>query len=440
MKQWLFALLGINAVALSFAAPANASIDLQMFAQAPSGEYATIMIGKETVFGTAVTPTVALIASSQQWDGNNTLIERPGARQRAGQTEALAGPFVGKGQGSFEVDPDTFGAILLASMGAETYAANSANPGSAPTVSTTLTAAQGTGWGWATPAAMTNITPGQYLTVDTSTNQETVYVRAVTATQFYAYFTKSHLTSVTVVQATQQLAYNHTFTLAIPRVSFTAQLNDVISAKNTFGNKVDTLSLKISPKAILEAQLATAYQGELNQASPTSPTYSTTHGLVFETPGNAVTWQGTAAAQSVQGITIDINTGLMKDYPKFGQGRYYGQFPEMQSVVKVTADLAFESTQMLQAFWGNPTATGPAADILPGQLVITFASIDWVNTGVAYGLQIIVPMAKPATAPVTRKTKDYLKQSVQFNTSESQNGAGDDIKFILTNSNAGASF
>jgi hypothetical protein len=286
---------------------------------------------------------------------------------------------------------------------------------------------------------LTNLVKGQSLTIDTSTNQETVVVRAVSTTMFWAYFTKAHASGVTVTNAAVVLAYNHTFTLASPRPSFTAQINDVLSAKNCFGCKIQTYSIKVQPKTLIEATAAFLYQGELNNASPTSPTYSTLRGLVFETPGNAATWQGVALDQAIQGFTLDIATGLIAEYPKYGQGRYQGALPETQTVVKATLDLAFEYDDMLQAFWGNLGATGPQGDVLPGNLTLLLNGVDYINTALPYSLQIIIPMAKPMTAPVTRKMKDYLKQTVSFQTSESTNGAGNDVSFVLTNANSAAS-
>ena len=241
--------------------------------------------------------------------------------------------FTGKGSMQVECDPDTIGALLLLAMGAEAIVSDPANP-SPLAVSTTLSAAQPIGNGWATPASMTNIVKGQSLTVDTSTPAETVVVRAVTATQFFAYFTKAHAEGVTVVNASVVDAYDHTFTLASPRNSFTAQLNDVISAKNAFGSKIGKLSFKITPKSIIEAMCSVEYQGEANVGSPTSPTFSTLRGFVFTTPGNAVTMNGIAIDSSVQAISLDIDIGLVTDYPRYGNGRYRAQLPEM--VTKVT--------------------------------------------------------------------------------------------------------
>ena len=76
---------------------------------------------------------------------------------------------------------------------------------------------------------------------------------------------------------------------------------------------------------------------------------------------------------------------------------------------------------------------------MPVPVVISLAGIDWVNTGVKYGLQIVIPMAKFSKAPVARKVGDYLKQTISWTSAESTVGAGDDIKFILTNGSSAAS-
>ncbi len=287
---------------------------------------------------------------------------------------------------------------------------------------------------------MTNIVKGQSLTVDTSSQAETVVVRAVTTTQFFAYFTKTHAADVAVVNASLVDAYDHTFTLASPRNSFTAQLNDIISAKNAFGAKIGKLSFKITPKSIIEAMCTVEYQGEANVSSPTSPTFSTLRGFVFTTPGNAVTMNGVPIDSSVQAISLDIDIGLVTDYPRYGNGRYRAQLPEMVTKVTGSLDLAFETETMLEQFWGAPGSTGPQGDILPAPLVITIDSVDNIDTALPYSLTITIPMAKAKTAPVTRKVGDYLKQTWQFEASESTNGAGDDAKFVLVNANNAASF
>lgn len=182
------------------------------------------------------------------------------------------------------------------------------------------------------------------------------------------------------------------------------------------------------------------YQGEANVNSPTSPSFSTLRGLVFTTPGNAITMNGIAIDSSVQGVSLDIDVGLITDYPKLGSGRYRAQLPETVTKVTGSLDLAFETDTMLQGFWGAPGSTGPQGDVLPAPLVITIDSVDMINTGIPYSLTITIPMAKPKTAPITRKVGDYLKQTWQFEASESTNGAGDDAKFVLENAASGASF
>jgi hypothetical protein len=416
--------------------------DVQLFAQAPSAELATVGIGRETTYGTAVSPTLFLIPSSENFDGTNELLDRPGARKRVGQTEAQTGLFTGKGQMQVEADGDSLGALLLLAMGAEAFIADPGNPGSNPAVTTSSSGqAYGPGWAWVTPAAMTNITVGNKLKVDTATPQENVVVRAVTATQFFAYFTNAHSGSVTIVQATTVTnAYDHTFTLASPRYSFTAQLNDVIMAKNAFGCKMSQLSFKLTPKAILEAMCQIEYQGEAFVGSPVSPTFSTLRGFTFTNPGNSFSMNGIALDSSVQDFSVDINVGLVTDYPKLGNGRYRGQLAE--TVTKVTGSfaIAFETETALQQFWGAPGVTNPQGQIMPAPLQIVLASTDPINSAVSTSLTINIPMAKFKTAPRAMKVGDYLKQTFQFQASESVNGAGDDANFVLVNSNASASF
>lgn len=95
-------------------------------AQAPSGELASLAIGKETVFGSPVVPTVFLVPSDINFIGSNELLERTGSRRRVGRTYPATGMFMGKGSFAFEVDPDTFGPVLKLTQGAETVVANGA--------------------------------------------------------------------------------------------------------------------------------------------------------------------------------------------------------------------------------------------------------------------------------------------------------------------------
>lgn len=418
--------------------------DLQLFASAPSGELVTVGFGKEITYGTAVSPTVFLIPSSQNFDGTNELLERPGARKRIGRSEPLTGLFTGKGQMQAECDGDSLGTLLLLAMGAEVFAADAGNPGSNPAVTTTSTGqSYGPGWAWVTPAAMTNITVGQHLKIDTGAPQESPVVRAVTSTAFFAYYANAHSGSVTIIQSPVVFnAYDHTFTLASPRKSFTAQLNNVITAKNASGCKISQLSFKITPKAIVEAMLQIEYQKEayISPGSTTSPTYSTNRGFTFTNPGNSFTMNGIALDSSVQDFSLDINIGLVTDYPQLGNGRYRGNLAETITKVSGAFSIAFESDTALRQFWGAPGVTGPQGDIMPAPLVLVLASSDPINTAVTASLTMTVPMAKFKQAPQPMKVGDYLKQTLQWESSESINAAGDDVSFLLVNANAGASF
>ncbi len=412
--------------------------DLQLFAQAPSGELVSMGIGKESSYGSAAVPSVFLIPTQEQFDGTNELLDRMGARKRVGRTEAMTGMFTGKGSMQIEVDPDTFGAVLALLMGGEAVAANLANP-AALAVTTTLSAAVPMGWGAATPVSMTNIVVGQSLTVDTAGLVETVVVQAISATQFWAYFTKAHASGVAITNAAVVLAYDHTFTLASPRNSFTTQINEITAARNCVGGKFSQLQLNVQAQSVLEAALQVEYQTEAHVNSPVTPTYSTLPAFVFETTGNAVNVNGASADASIQGWSVDINTGLITKFPKYGNGRLRGQLPETFTKASGKIDLAFETETMRQAFWGLTGSTGPQSQVLAVPLAFTFVSNGFVNTAVPYELQVIIPKAKFVNASTPMRTNDYIKQTVQYEAYESTNGAGDDVKFVLTNAASGPS-
>lgn len=408
-------------------------------AQAPSTQLVSVGMGREaSAFGTAATPSVFLIPSSDNFELSNQFLDRDGYRKRVGRTEPNTGMVIGSGQLQFEADPDTLGAALLLTMGAEAIAANAANP-AAQAVTTTLSGTVSIGFGAATPAAMTNIVVGQSLTIDTAGNAETVVVKAVSTTQFWAYFTKAHANGVAITNAAVVNAYDHTFTLASPRQSFTTQINEVTAARNCVGGKVSRLSFKANPKSILEAAMQCVYQTEAKVASPTVPTYSTLSAFEFEGASNVVNIDGTPSDATVMGFSVDVDTGVVKDFPKFGNGRLSGQFPETQSKAVATIDMAFETDTMRQKFWGNVGATGPQTIVLPISLSFGFYSSEFVNTAVAYALQVITSKAKILKVGTPKRAKDFIRQAISLDLYESVNGAQDDAKFILTNASNAAS-
>lgn len=407
-------------------------------AQAPSGELTSIGIAKETTFGTAVSPSQFLICSDVNVNGVNEFLERPGSRKRIGRTKPSTGMYSIKGSLSHECDPDNTGSLLALTLGTENTAANAANP-TAAAVTTTLTVGTPVGFVLAIPAAMTNITRGQSLTIDTAGNAETVVVQQVTATGFYAYFTKVHASAVAISNAAVVLGYDHTFTLGSPRSSFTLQLNRIIDAVNYFGCKSSQLSIKVSEKSIIEAVLTVEGQSEAFVGSPTTPSYSTLFPFRFESPTNTAKINGVASDATIMGWNVDINTGLTVDFPSFGNGRLRAQMPE--TVTKVTGglDLAFETETAMQAFWGISGATGPQSVVLPSALDFKLVSSDMVNTAVTYALEIIMGTVMITGNPINVQPAGYLKQSAKFECYESINGAADDVKMILTNGNSGSS-
>jgi Phage tail tube protein len=407
-------------------------------ALAPSGELTSIGIAKETTFGTAVSPAQFLICSDVNINGTNEYLERPGSRKRIGRTKPGTGMYAVKGSLSHECDPDNTGSLLALTMGTENVTANAANP-SAAAVTTTLTAPVPIGFVQAIPAAMTNITKGQSLTIDTGGLAETVVVQQVTATGFFAYFTKAHASTVAIVNASVVLAYDHTFTLGSPRSSFTLQLNRVLDAVNFFGCKSSQLSLKVSEKSIIEAVMTIEGQADAYVGSPTTPSYSTLFPFRFESVGNTVKINGVASDATIMSWGVDITTGLIVDFPSFGNGRLRAQMPETMTKVSGTMELAFETRTMMQNFWGLPGSTGPQDVVLPVPLDFKLVSSENVNTAVPYALEIIMGTCQPVGDPIDVKPGDYLKQAVKFECYESINGASDDVKLILTNGNSGSS-
>jgi hypothetical protein len=122
---------------------------------------------------------------------------------------------------------------------------------------------------------------------------------------------------------------------------------------------------------------------------------------------------GIALDSSVQDFSVDINVGLVTDYPKLGNGRYRGQLAE--TVAKVTGSfaIAFETETALQQFWGAPGTTNPQGQIMPAPLQIVLASTDPINNTVSTSLRINIPMAKFKTVARAMKVGDYAVPEVE---------------------------
>jgi hypothetical protein len=414
--------------------------DLQLFASAPSGELTSIMCGKESVFGTAVTPTATHIADSVNFAGSNETLERPGATKAVGQNDEPTGMFLAKYDLSLEPDPDNFGSIALLTMGAEAFGANANNP-TVPGGSTTLNGATVVGATTFTLTSVTGYATGNGFRIDAGLPTQEDFIQTgapvgnvVTVTTPAKY---NHANAAAVTPCT--LAYDHTFSLASPRLSATWQINRILESLNLVGAKVSQLQLNMTPKQILQCKLSGPYANEAVIGSPTSPTYSVINPPIFEQPGNALTINGVVADATCMGWQVQVNTGVVTDYPKFGNGRFPSVFPENKTVVTLSLDMAYETTTQERNFWGGQSVTGPQATVPSFPLTILVQSPDAVNAGTQYKLALNFGKCKPISAPVPAKAKDYLKQTIKFKVYMSTRGANDDLKMVLTNASNAAS-
>lgn len=449
---------------------------------APSGELTSVMIGRETTFGSAVVTTTALICDTASFLGSNQFLERPGARQRIGRTEPVTGMFMGKGSLSFEVDPDTIGAVLKLLMGAESiapaYVAPTNVPGAPTGTGGTFPATGNYRWKVVFKNATviaTGTNAAAYAAVITGISAESAQANVTATTQNVTLTLGAAPSGSTVMDIYRTAAagasgsemliasnvaasttytdtglangtvalpsdvYTHTFTLASPRSSFTAQFNRVADALNAVGNKISQLSMSVNSKAILMAKLATEYASEAYVGSPVAPSYSTLYPFSFETPGNFGKINGVNSTATIQAWNFDVNTALTTDFPAFGNGRYRGQMPEGATKAAGGMELAFETTDMVKNFWGSPTATGPQSIVLPIALDYKLVSTDLANVNNPFALEVIMGKAKLTANDVAQNQGNYLKQMAKFELYETANGASDDIKFILTNQAPGSS-
>lgn len=416
------------------------AIDLQIFAQAPSAELTSLMIAKETVFGTAATPTTTMIPDSVSFTGTNETLERPGATKAVGQNDEPVGMFMGKWNVSAEADPDTIGAWFLLAMGSESYAAASGNPTASGT--TTLSAASAVAATTFTLTSTSGFVSGCGFRIDAGLPTQEDFIQTgapsgqvVTVTTAAKY---AHASGAAVAPCT--LGYTHTYTLASPRLSFTAQRNLVNGSFNYMGCKVGTLDLSMTPKAILSAKISGPYANEAYVSSPTSPTYSTINPEIFEQTANLVTINGIAADATVQSFQTSIATGVVTDYPKYGNGRIAYIFPEQKTVVSLKLTLAFETMTQLYNFWGGQNVTGPQSTVpsLPNTSIVC-NSPDAINAGVQYGFTLTFGKVKFVTAPLDTKAKSYITQQVSAKVYMATRGANNDVSIALNNATNAAS-
>lgn len=81
--------------------------------------FSSLGVGKETVWGTKVAPTLHLPIRSETIDLKKNLIQRPGVRKKRGRTQPVLGGWRSDGDIVFEVDPDNIGLITGMALGSE---------------------------------------------------------------------------------------------------------------------------------------------------------------------------------------------------------------------------------------------------------------------------------------------------------------------------------
>lgn len=411
------------------------AFDLQALAQSPAFEATATGIGKEGTFNTLTAPTQWWSCQDVNFTPANEALERGSNRGRLGREYPQTGSFTGAGSLTVETDPDILQGILALTMGAETAVANTSNPSASPVTTTTTSATTNLGMQWVPVAAMTNIVPGVSLTIDTAGNQETVVVNAINAggLSFQAYLTKTHATGVSVTNAAVVLAYDHKFTFGSPRPTFTAQWKRGSDNVSFTGNKVRTLGLSATPKAILLAKLATIYAFEANVASPGTPSYANTNPFRFEDPGNFANVNNAASTSGVLSFNVNVDTGLQGAEPTFGGGRGIQSIPETQSKVNGDVLLQFENQDLQKLFWGNSTATGPQQTVGGVSFQFFFKGRDWINSALTYALTITMPNCFLTAIDIPGRSGGLLQQTARFEAFESLPGNNDDITFLLTN-------
>lgn len=417
------------------------AFDLQLFANAPSGQLTSVMIGKEATPGTAATPTATLICDDAGFDGTNATLARDGATKTVGENDPPVGMFEAKGSAKFEVDPDTFGAIALLTLGSESFAPNANNP-TAPTGSATTTSGAVSSGATVVPfTSATGYIAGNGFRIDAGlpTQEDciisTVTTNNVTVTNPLKY---PHATGAAIAPCV--LAYDHTFSLSSPRPSFTAQLNRVLEIKNAFGCKVSQLQLAMAANAILSGTLSAEYVNEALITPGTTPVYSNLFPVTFQASGHQVKIGGVVASSAVDSWSLSVQTGVVPNYPKAGSGRFKNpNFPEGLTVAELTLNMAYEDSTQEKNFWGGSAATGPMGTVPSLPILLAANSPDYVNAAVQYGLQIAFGKGKILSAPVPQKSKDYLKQTIKIKAVNSTRGSNDAISMIVTNATNAAS-
>ncbi len=403
----------------------------------PTGEQTSLGLVKETTPGVFPGMTGALYhaATSVKFDGKNVPVTRTGARKRWGQTTPATGAYESTGQIDVESSADVIGQPIAFALGAQT------TPSTAIVAETlsaaTLISATSFPVGTSFPV---NIVAGMTLTIDTSTNMETLTVANPAITASSGVFsinttsgaTKAHSSGATVT-LTGTAAYASKMTLGtLPY--FSAQEFMVTDAVDYLGCMMESMAITMNAKGGLDLKFTAANLNEAIDASPATPAFSTKFPYVFENPsnyqvlgGNMVGVRGSSIA--VISLSATLNNNLDKTYFSGSGGRSPYAFIQQQRSAKGTIVLGFEDDSVYKLALGSASATGPVFPVAPTSFVWVCAGQDVIDsaTGTPYLLTLKFPNIWPTGDPREIKANGMITQTFAFDSAESGNGNDDDL-------------
>lgn len=399
----------------------------------PIGERVVVGIGKETTFGSAVTPTKFPAAMDVSPTPKNTAIQRTSARGQNSQVYPATGAYTGKLSFEPECCPDVLPQLLAYAMGSQTTP-------SLDVVATTLALAAVTAATSIVVASAQNIAPGELLTIGTNSPIAVTSVSGTTVN--LASGLTAQAASNAPVTCTSTTAYTSTLKLGTPLPTFTMQNNRVTDAIAYVGCKVDTLAMALDPKKGMTAKFTIVNQSEAKIGSPATPVYSALFPFLFETLGGSTEFNGTAigiAGQAaVLGWDITLANSIKVDYLSAANGREPMDFPEQMKKVSGKLTLGFENDVAQDAFWGGNT--GPAASIPSASINLFMVSTDLADAtqGIPYMLTLTMNKCFIESADVAQKPGSILQQVVTFECSQSVAGASDDLVAVFVNTDSAA--
>jgi hypothetical protein len=399
----------------------------------PMGTLTSLGVGKETVFAAFTTPTIWHSLKSFSPKSTNMTIPRTGARKRWGQSEPITGGYDFSAALAVESDPDAIGQLWAYAMGSQ----------GAPThniVATTVGTGGSTLGSTNIPVtSIAGIQVGCSLTVDTAANQETVVVADVLAGAITTASVTTHAHTagvvVTLTSATAYLSYLKMGTLPSFSIELDAQ-TDVLQYTGLF---IDSWAINMGAAAEVEAtfNIVGALE-DIKGSAATTPVYSILKPLSsVDVRSNVLIANIASGAIGQVGVTkisFSCANNLKKGYYSIGTGRRVLNYPQLQRKVTGTLELGFETDAAYRSFLGASGATSPQSDVPGVQInaqVVSPATVDSV-LNLAYALNVIIANAKFTGYSMKIVSNDMIVATVTFESSESANGADDDLSMYLT--------